>query len=64
MYTNSEDALADDEIIGMKAAAAELARHGCRILATLGENIMVTNDIDPADFIRCSPAGILGWLGY
>lgn len=72
MYDTSEDAIEANEGVTLKAAQAELARHGCRVLATLTEapfggnpeKIQVTNDIDEPEWIECTTAAILIWLGY
>lgn len=64
MFTTSEDALADDDVIGLRAATRELERHDCRVLAVEGERLHVTNDCDHSEWIRCSPAAILTYLGY
>lgn len=64
MFYDSEEALLADERISYTAAQHELARHGARIIAKAGNMIQVTNDIDPPDWIDCTTAGVLIWLGY
>jgi hypothetical protein len=67
-----EDALEDREFMSLGRIRAELAAHGCRLLATLTEKpfggepefIQVTNDLDPPEWIEPTPAAVLAWLGY
>lgn len=66
----SDEALEDDEPIGLEAARRELRKHFCVILdgsCSKGEDawqILVANECDPPEWIRCSPKSILEWLGY
>lgn len=77
MYTCSEDAIEANESVSLKAAAAELKRHGARIICgpQVGEThgieskgkpwqIQVTNDCDEPEWIDCTTKGILVYLGY
>jgi hypothetical protein len=66
MFDSSEDALECHETISVRRARTELARHYCRIVATNadGSRIFVGNDCDAPEWIDCTPAAILTWLGY
>jgi hypothetical protein len=69
MFDSSEDALECHETITLDRARAELARHGCRIIDTDCftngmPQLRVTNDCDAPEWIDCTPAAILAWLGY
>lgn len=66
----SDEALEDHEVISIRAASRELRRHGCWIIdggVNVEEQmtrIIVTNGVDPAEAIDCTPAAIMAWLGY
>lgn len=76
MFHSSDEALDCHEPISVETARRELRRHGCRIISgpQIGEayltgrgksdQIEVTNDLDPPEYIDCTPAAILAWLGY
>jgi hypothetical protein len=73
-----DEALEDDEPLALPVAKMHLRQHGCRVLEVRGvaepegrtepanwpAEIRVSNDLDEADWIACTPAAILGWLGY
>ena len=59
-----EDAIEDHDHISIRNARAELGLHGCRIITEEAQRIYVTNDIDAPEWIACTPAAILIWLGY
>jgi hypothetical protein len=64
-----DEALEDHEPMSFAAARRELGKHSCRILNWMPDaeclrKIEVTNDIDDPEWIACTPAAILGWLGY
>lgn len=65
MYDNSDDAIEDNAPVSVRAAQAELVRHGARVIREVAPGrIEVTNDIDPAEVIDCRTGAILIWLGY
>lgn len=66
MYDSSEAAIEANEVISTASAARELRRHHCRILAVddAKRMIQVTNDCDAPEWIACTTAAVLLWLGY
>lgn len=68
----SDEALEDHDAISYRAADRELKRHGCVILAAASwpgstPMLLVQQPADPkfmTDWIECTPAGVLSWLGY
>lgn len=72
---NLEDALESDERLTLAEARRELRRHHCEIIASRGTatgsmptayptHVYVSNGHDPAEWVECTPAAILAWLGY
>jgi len=70
--THDEAMEGEGHTITLEEARAELARHGCRIVATFtdaafgGEPsaITVSNDFDPPEELPLNSKAILEWLGY
>lgn len=70
MFTSSEDAMSANIRLSLTTARAELERHDCRIIEAVegaegrAPRLLVTNGLDPAEWIDCTSRAVLVWLGY